>query len=195
MIKKKLNKQKQKGVALAIGIILLLIIAVLGVTSMKTALMQEKMSASFTRTSKVDIVANSMLVSVEKYLYGLYESSNGESDIECLRPLCYRNTRVGTGYVNMDWYNFLANREMLYGNPYTALPQASGLSALSDYWGSPPRFFLYKIKDALSGGESLSEGGYNTKGPQMTYFKLASKADDPLNSYYVLYESTYAIAH
>ena len=77
------NMKKQEGVALVIGLILLLVITVIGINSMKSALLQEKMSSTLKNRELADAAALTMLVAAERYLYNYYSIGN--------------NTTLGTG--------------------------------------------------------------------------------------------------
>ena len=61
-----INKNKQQGVALAIGMLLLLVVSVIGVTSMKSAMLQEKMASGVRHHEVADAAALSLLVEVGK---------------------------------------------------------------------------------------------------------------------------------
>ncbi len=68
---------KQQGAALAVGLILLLIITLMGYTSMKGTMLQEKMAAGLHNRSLAYSGANSALRQGESFLYNLVEVTNG----------------------------------------------------------------------------------------------------------------------
>ncbi|VAW39494.1 hypothetical protein MNBD_GAMMA01-2325 [hydrothermal vent metagenome] len=70
-------KHKQTGVALAIGLMLLLVVSVIGITSMKSALLQENMAAGLKNRELSDAAALTLLAAGERYLQAYYEVSNG----------------------------------------------------------------------------------------------------------------------
>jgi Tfp pilus assembly protein PilX len=72
-----LNRNKQQGAALAVGLILLLIITLMGYTGMKGTMLQEKMAAGLHNRSLANAGANSALRAGEDFLYNLVETTNG----------------------------------------------------------------------------------------------------------------------
>lgn len=68
---------KQEGAALAVGLILLVILTLLGYTSMKGTMLQEKMAAGLHNRSLAQGGSNSALRSGEDFLYHLVENTNG----------------------------------------------------------------------------------------------------------------------
>ncbi len=71
------TKSSQKGAALAIGLILLLIITLMGYTGMKGTILQEKMAAGLHNKTLANGGANSALRAGEKALYNLVKDTNG----------------------------------------------------------------------------------------------------------------------
>jgi Tfp pilus assembly protein PilX len=69
--------KKQEGAALAVGLILLLIITLMGYTSMKGTMLQEKMAAGLHNRSLASSGANSAVRLGEEFLYNLVEQTNG----------------------------------------------------------------------------------------------------------------------
>lgn len=69
-------KHNQQGVALAVGMILLLIVSIIGVTSMKSAILQEKMASGLKNRELADAASLTLLVGVEKYIYDLFIGAN-----------------------------------------------------------------------------------------------------------------------
>ena len=177
-------KKKQSGVALAIGIILLLIIAVLGITSMKSAILQIKMTGSFQNRNHADQAGYSLLTSVENYLFTHYKTSSGENSLTC--DYCENVDRHET-YNN--WYNFNKDRNMSLGRDYTDLPQANIAPQLFDKSMNPPRFYLYQMKK----DNNVQEFGDDADAPTLTYFNISTKAQDTTGNYFVLYQSTHAV--
>ena len=71
------SMKKQNGAALAIGLILLVIITLMGYTSMKGTMLQEKMAAGLHNRTLANSGANSALREGEDFLYHLVEETNG----------------------------------------------------------------------------------------------------------------------
>lgn len=192
------HKSKQQGVALAVGIILLLVIAVIGVTSMKSALLQEKMSGGLARKGYADTAAYTLLVAVENYLFGQYQNNNGLETPDC--GYCGEEVR------GADWYNFISNKNMNIGSSYPG--SLSLLTALEGNLHDEPQFVVYSLEEdepgskfgdteaeesgGAAGGSSGSLG--DSKPPSvLDFYKVASKANDSTGNIYVIYESIFAI--
>jgi Tfp pilus assembly protein PilX len=69
--------KRQQGVALAVGLILLLIITIMGYTGMKSTMLQERMAAGLHNRSLANSGAHSALREGEEFLYNLIENTNG----------------------------------------------------------------------------------------------------------------------
>jgi len=72
-----MNTQKQTGAALVVGLILLLIITLMGYSTMKGTMLQEKMAAGIHNRILAYGGANSALRDGEGFLYNLIDSTNG----------------------------------------------------------------------------------------------------------------------
>lgn len=75
MNKNRINK-KQNGAALVVGIILLMVISVIGVTSMKSALLQDRMASGLKNREIADAAAMSLMVEAERWLFDYYIEGN-----------------------------------------------------------------------------------------------------------------------
>ncbi len=188
-------KSRQAGVALAIGIILLLIISVIGVNSMKSALLQEKMSGGLSRSSFAETAAYSLLVSVENYVYSLYEGNTGTNSETC--DYCTSDQPRGD-----QWHGFTREKNMSEGEIFSG---ASHLGPLLPYLHDTPRYVLIKLPnigsangivgefdDGSSGGNAGQAGNSGSSELQFDYFRIAAKANDFNGNTYVVYESTFA---
>jgi Tfp pilus assembly protein PilX len=68
--------KQQEGAALVIGVILLMIISVIGITSMKSALLQDRMASGLKNRELADAAAMSLLVEAERWLFDYYIEGN-----------------------------------------------------------------------------------------------------------------------
>jgi len=158
------QKNQQQGVALVIGMILLLIISVIGITSMKSALLQERMAAGLKNRELADAAAMSLLVNVEKWLYDNFETSNGVAltagspyVIEPGSPqaIAFRTSRnfndgyeLEGAYINAQYGGILANEPQFIIESIKSVVAASGGSVEFDGsagGGEPGELRLYKI--------------------------------------------------
>ncbi len=201
------SKRRQGGVALAIGIILLLIISVIGINSMKSALLQEKMAGGLMSRNYADSAAYTLLVNVEHFLYTSFQRYNGNSDV--CTPYCGDDPRSD------EWHEFSTKKNMNEGMTYPG--SSNPLSALMPYLHDEPRFVMYETTNSATGtggsatGTNLlatpgeldngSAGGTagsagnssQSETATMNTYRIATKANDKSGNYYVVYESIYAM--
>ncbi len=202
------SRTKQGGVALAIGIILLLIISVIGVNSMKSALLQEKMAAGLSNRNYADSAAYTLLVNVEHYLYTAFQRNNGTNSI--CEPYCDDDPRSD------EWHDFITQKSMTGGITYPGTPNP--LSVLMPYLHDEPRFIMTdtsltatgtntsgggsgnfantvgELDNGSAGGTAGSSGSSgNSRTAKLKTYRITSKANDKTGNYYVLYESVYAM--
>ncbi len=202
------TRRKQGGVALAIGIILLLIISVIGVNSMKSAMLQEKMAGGLMNRNYADSAAYTLLINVEHFLYTSFRRNNGQNGNVCT-PYCGDDPRSD------EWHNFSTQKNMNEGMTYPG--STNPLSILMPYLRDEPRFVMYETTNAATGTSSNlnasgvfaatvgevdngSAGGTagnsgsssNSDSARLRSYRLATKANDKTGNYYVVYESIYA---
>ena len=201
------SKRRQGGVALAIGIILLLIISVIGVNSMKSALLQEKMAGGLINRNYADSAAYTLLINVEHYLYTAFRRTNGTSAL--CDPYCGNDPRSD------EWHDFTTKKNMKGGLTYPG--STNPLTALLPFLHDEPRFMMVDTSlaatgDGVSSGagkfastvgetDNGSAGGTagspgssgNTSQAILKSYRITTKANDKTGNYYVLYESIYAM--
>lgn len=203
------TQRKQEGVALAIGIILLLIISLLGINSMKSALLQEKMAAGLTNRNYADAAAYTLLISVESFMARTFENNNGASGNVC-DPYCGNDPRSN------EWHSFISNKDMTDGLNFPGA--SSHLAPIMPYLHDEPRYVLYRAENAAQGtdgqhtgsssgnfgvtqgeedggavGGTTGNGGESSSEAEIDIYRIGSKANDKTGNYYVVYESIYAI--
>ncbi|MFK8011653.1 MAG: PilX N-terminal domain-containing pilus assembly protein [Marinicellaceae bacterium] len=197
------NIKKQEGVALAIGIILLLVIAVIGVTSMKSALLQEKMAGGLARKGFADTAAYTLLVNVENYVFRQYQTNNGVNSAECL--YCGDSFEIR----GSDWHSFISDKSMGLGSMYTGTNSLK--TTLKGNLKDEPRFLIYPINNYLTDGNGVAiqntvgeEGGGSAASSsgslggskdeqKMFYYKIGTKANDSTGNIFVVYQSVFAM--
>ncbi len=205
-MKKYKSKNKQSGVALAIGIILLLIISTIGITSMKSALLQERMAAGLNNRELADAAALSLMVEVERWLFNYYNTGNGVALV------------LGGLYMVES-----SSSESNLFRTERALTSASGfahvngidINALFDNkLDAEPRFIIEPIDDTAAGasggtayGETEAEndggsaGGSGGSGSdtgedgneKLHLYRIVTKATDTTGHLFSAFESTMTI--
>ncbi len=99
---------RQRGVALIVGLIFLIILTLFVLGSLRDVLMQERMSGSFRNQSLAESSSDSLLRNGESLIFDRIVASNGEVEFAGLRPLdgdeaapadaLVRSFRTGVGY-------------------------------------------------------------------------------------------------
>ena len=138
------NKSKQNGVALVIGMILLLVISTISITAMKTSILESKMVAGLKNKEIADAAARSLLNEVERYLYSYYLVSNGTA------------LQAGSEYIlkprSTQSYLFRNSGELTGG-----FTEISGLSINEKFSGilnEEPQFIIEELSNATSGKDT-----------------------------------------
>ena len=194
-------KNKQKGATLAIGMILLLIISVIAMTSMKSGLLQERMAAGLKNRELADAAAMSLLVEVERYLYSYYELNNGTTldigsdymvtpreqtatSFRSQRDLSGGYVNVGGVSINTQYGGLLAAEPRFIIEPINSGSQGSaGTISYGNTMG--------EYVDAAAGGGSPDDG---TKGSQdLMKYRIVSKATDTTGHLYSAFESVISV--
>ncbi len=192
----KRQKSKQRGVALAIGMILLLTVSIIGITSMKSALLQDRMAASFKNKELSDAAALTLMVAAEYWLFEYFNVNNNtdltsDSCAFCMPPnnLDVRNFKTNKTLENLGFHN----------------PAGVSINSLyNDQLASEPEFIIEILENFSSngtGGNFGDTGGETEGGNQVgsggdddgfKFFRITSKATDSSGNIYSAYETVYA---
>jgi Tfp pilus assembly protein PilX len=100
------NRHKQRGVALVIGLIFLVILTVFVLGGLRDVLLQERMSGAFRNQSLANNAKDSMLRNGEALIFANVVTSNGSTQNPAYRNMdneagaggVVRDFRTGTGY-------------------------------------------------------------------------------------------------
>lgn len=165
---KKKYKNKQQGATLAIGLILLLIMTLIGVTAMKTTALQEKMAGGLRNKALAEGGVESALREGESYLWNYFSTSNGVALVadeiasfgvyswEAPNALAFRNAR--------KWVNI--------GTEYQHDLTDVGSASLKER----PRFI---IEEAVQGDVGLAEfgdDGYGSSAGILKTFRVTARS-------------------
>ncbi|MCF6288495.1 MAG: hypothetical protein L3J53_04570 [Proteobacteria bacterium] len=186
-------KSKQKGVTLAIGLILLLIIAVIGVNSMKSSLMQQKMSHGLSNYTYADVAAYSLLVAVENYVFELFLSNNGTDDLAC--SFCTNTDELRMPLPSLGSYRGFKQKDMNIGDNFPGATNV--INSIAANLQDEPKFVLFQLLDKMDSGsdfgvpdpEDDSSGGGSGNVSQLINYLVVTKANDSTGNVYVLNES------
>jgi type IV pilus assembly protein PilX len=191
-------KGKQQGIALAVGMILLLIISIIGVTSMKSAILQEKMAAGLKNRELADAAALSLMVEAEKFVYDYHIASNsvvlgsGGQYIEEPRSDVseyFRKTRaLDTGYslntsINSQFGGILKYEpRFIIEATHELANNSSGATAFGTTEAE---------QDGSTAGDASRGGGELTS--RLYTFRIVSKATDTTGHVFSAFESVMTV--
>lgn len=198
-------KTKQSGVALVVGMILLLIIAIIGITSMKSALLQEKMAAGLKNRELADAAALSQLVEAEKYVYTLYQTSNavdiGAGSLYMVAPRTefseqFRTTRnldstasiVGFSGINGESINDK------FGGILDQEPQFI-IESIKDVANESTGTTPYGTTEGEADGNAAGDasGGGSSQESKLVTYRIISKATDTTGHIFSAFESVMTV--
>ena len=194
-------KNKQSGAALAIGMILLLIISVIAMTSMKSGMLQERMAAGLKNRELADAAAMSLLVEIERYLYSYYELNNGTTldlgsdymvtprgsyaiDFRNQRGLSGGYANVGGVSINTQYGGVLAAEPRFIIEPINSGSQGSaGTISFGDTDAEDD--------DASAGGSNPDDGAKSSQ--ELMKYRIVSKATDTTGHLFSAFESVISV--
>jgi Tfp pilus assembly protein PilX len=192
-----INKNRQQGVALAIGMLLLLVVSVIGVTSMKSAMLQAKMASGVRHHELADAAALSLLVEVERWIFNWYNVNNGTElvtgshgiiDIEADSALAH---------------SFRIDRDLNDGFEFQAL---GGHTITSQFVSTKTGVTLYEepkyiIENLTEGVGNVATGEHPEGGPNSAssevpvYYRIVTKAVDDSGKMFSAFESTISASY
>jgi len=199
-----MSLKKQNGAALAVGMILLLIITLMGYTSMKGTMLQEKMAAGVHNRTLANGGANTALRAGESFLYNIIGISNAVNvqgtDAGSLFGIYSRYATLGDPssgpnpyvqtFMNNDWSNPLGT-----SMDYDYTNTASDNSNLRQN----PRYLIQQLNVSsgsgnisveFGGGPNGSNGGLG--GNQKT-FLITGKSQSGDGNSFALVQSLYTV--
>ena len=175
-------KNKQKGVVLIISMIMLLMMTLLGVTAMKTALMEEKMAGNSRDTSLAFQAAETGLRDAEIWIVNQVnepqktaEGTNRVWELAAMDPVKTNAT---------SWWQEPARNQTWWETKSQA---AAAMGAMGKVKTPPNSIIEYKefIPDNLLKGTGSTEQG-------MTYYQVTSRGTGGSDQARVLLQSTTA---
>jgi type IV pilus assembly protein PilX len=159
---------REAGVTLVISLLFLLLLTILGVTSMNTSTLQEKMAGNLRDQDTALQAAESALRSGEDELNTLWVSGKPNAGPTCPSPgVCSLGT---VDYLNDTWWD---NNSREYGGGGDQIAQIGGTAVepryaleehqriepitLCTYGKCPPTIQYYKVYSRASGTTTLSQ--------------------------------------
>jgi len=196
-MKMQIKKIKQQGVALAIGMILLLTVSIIGITSMKSAMLQDRMAAGLKNKELSDAAALSMLAAAEYWLYVYFKIGNGTALVADSCRYCLDARSNGA-------INFRIEKSL---NSSSGFSYPDGVSINEMYGGilaAEPRFIIEALEGVGvetesgimyldTGGETVGGGVDGNEINPLKFFRVVSKATDNSGNIYSAYESIYSL--
>lgn len=177
-------KSKQIGATLAIGLIILLIMTLIGITALKTTALQEKMAGGLHNKVLADSGVESALREAEDFLWNYYQTSNGV-------PLI-ADESASVGVYSWNAPNALAfrtSKEWIdagteYGNDNSHTLSGTGVN-VSARLKKEPRYIIEEIQESGSGGsrsvgaefgETDISSGYGESSGLLRSFRITARS-------------------
>lgn len=184
--------RRERGAALVISLILLLVMTLLGVVSLRTTALEEKMAANARDRQIAFGAAEAALLDAEQYLEdnvitlggfdadgsdGLYDEGvdlDGDGDVDGVDEYIWRHVDWSASDDNND-------NEVIVNDTY----QGSADTA--------PRFVIRHYGSVQSGANALNPGNYgsNTGSGEVDLFRITVRATGGSDTGVVLLQSTY----
>jgi len=176
-------RRQQAGFTLVVGLLFLLLLTILGVTSMTTSSLQEKMAGNLRDQDNALQAAESALRSGELNVSAKWQSSGTkpQPDINCTAGnVCAAGL---VQYNNTTWWNTHSTE---YGTSSQEIASVGGISV-------EPRFIVEEaqiLKPTLDPGNS-----YGRKNPYTAVYKVYSRASGTTTLSNVILEETYRVRY
>ncbi len=173
----------QKGAALAVSLIMLLVLTMVGVIGMQTTTMEEKMSGNGRDYNLAFQSAEIGLRAAETYLEGLITTTDFDSGTT--NDGLISETETDPDYFSSDtWYSTNGSTVGSVQPPYL----------VSSLYGAQPRYIVkYVAENNPDSNARLNVGGYGEKlaGAQVTVFRVTARGTGGTNDSQVLLQSHY----
>ena len=194
------NPRRQRGAALLVGLLVLIVMTLIGVTAMETTILQEQMTGGMRNSQLAEQASESALRRGEQFLWGWFENSagvklvgdqNGTLGVYSAAP---DNPTVQTIRAdrNMNSYGFAHDFD--FTSVPSGAPESGKLAAL-------PRYVIEELTPAgiASGGlgaEFDGGGAYSTGGSagELIYYRVTARATDGTGNVTKVHESTYTLS-
>ena len=192
-----INKNKQQGVALAIGMLLLLVVSVIGVTSMKSAMLQEKMAGGVRHHEVADAAALSLLVEVERWIFNWYNVNNGTELVTGSHGIIDVETESALAH------SFRTNRDLNEGFDFQSLGghtiQSQMISTRTgETLELEPKYIIENLTEGI-GNEATGEfddgGSGSSPSEKPVYYRIITKAVDDSGKMFSAFESTISASY
>lgn len=173
----------QKGAALAVSLIMLLVLTMVGITGMQTTTMEEKMSGNGRDYNLAFQSAEIALRTAETYVQSLITTTDFDS--ATINDGLLAETETDPDYFSSDpWYS--TNGSTVGSVQPTYL--------VSSLYGAQPRYIVkYVAENDPDTNARLNIGGYGEKlaGAQVTVFRITARGTGGTNDSQVLLQSYY----
>ncbi len=194
------SMQRQRGAALIIALLVLMMMTMIGITSMEGIILEEKMAGAYNNQQQAFNASENALRAGERWLWDRF-----------FRPLAAENGF--DGIYPMD-SRMIGNTVRDFWNDRDNWPSASAVHVVGDgnstsYSDSftalnrPPIFVIEQLPEVIndgSGGYSLQFAGGQGQGvgsanlrPKIVYYRITGRAVGGTGNEHVITQSTYAL--
>ena len=185
----KTSYNQQRGATLIVALIILLLVTILGISSIRTATVEERMAAS-TRDKDIALqAAEAALVSAETYLATLANAAAFNDS--CSNGLCTPLASLANGE---RW----ENEALCSGKGiWDCGSQAVASTVFSDtgtVYAKPPRYFIELLTEYEPQGDNINAYNYGSEitNTQITVFRITALGYGGTEDAKVVLQSTFA---
>lgn len=173
----------QKGAALAVSLIMLLVLTMVGITGMQTTSLEEKMSGNSRDYNLALQSAEVALRNAEAYIESLITTADydGQTDFDGL---------LGEFENDPDYFN----PDTWYATNGSTVGSIQTTNAVSSLYGDEPRYIIKYVRDnAKDTNARVGIGGYGDDGAadNVTVFRITARGTGGTNNSQVLLQSHY----
>lgn len=192
--------RRQRGAALLVGLLVLIVMTLIGVTAMETTILQEQMTGGMRNTQLAAESSESALRRGEQFLWSWFETSAG------VKLVGDDSATLGVYTAapdNSTVQGIRADKHMnAYGTAhdfdFTAVPSGAPNSGKL---AAQPRYIIEELTPAgiASGGlgaEFDGGGAYSTGGSagELIYYRVTARGTDGTGNITKVHESTYTLS-
>ncbi|GJM09034.1 MAG: hypothetical protein DHS20C11_13100 [Lysobacteraceae bacterium] len=181
------STQRQDGVALIVGLLVLIIFAILGVSAMNTTLLQERMAGSFQGSVMAFNASESALRAGETWLLDLECPPPDPSSSDRMWDMQGLDADHASGQIQSFWYDHA------WPTGVGATPAFDFAAVTGSTLSSNPRYVIEELPPLSSAVAEAHGGIAGTGDVSYTRYRITARGTGPTGNEYVLTQSTFVL--
>jgi len=172
-----LKINKQSGATLAVGLTLLLIMTLIGITALKTTALEEKMAAGLHNKILAEGGAESALRQAEDFLWGYFADSNGLVLSAAVgQAHGFLDVDIDKAKIQAAKFRDMSTEEWLtIGKSHNTDFAATSLGAAK--LNNNPRYYIQEIGGAIAGLAEFGSDGYEGSAGILKRYVVVARSD------------------